>query len=55
MSWRDRNWKYADSEETREPGYLARKFKRLQREQAEKAKAERAAKVQPIRKAARCE
>lgn len=33
MSWRNPKWRYADAEETREPGYLARKFKKMQRKQ----------------------
>ena len=37
MSIHDKSWKYADANETRKPGYLARKFARIRAEQKEKA------------------
>ena len=49
MSIHDKKWRYADSNETRKPGYLARRFAKIRAEQAEQ-KAATEAKVQPIRK-----
>ena len=40
MSWRDPKFKYHDAEETRKPGYLAKRFAQIRKEQAEKSKAE---------------
>ena len=37
MSIHDKKWRYADANETRKPGYLARKFARLRAEQAAEA------------------
>ena len=34
MSLKDPNWKYDSAEASRKPGYLARKFAKLRREQA---------------------
>jgi len=34
MSWRDPNWKYHPASETRQPGYLERRFKEIREEQA---------------------
>jgi hypothetical protein len=61
MSWRDPNWQYSNSTETAKPGYLRRKFKRIERDARLKAEAQAAAdaeakaKVAPIgaRKTAR--
>ena len=52
MSIHDKKWRYADSNETRKPGYLARRFAKIRAEQAEH-KAATEAKVQPIKRAAR--
>ena len=61
MSWLDPKFKYHDAEESRKPGYLARRFaawrkeKRAQEEAQAAAEAEAKAKVAPIgaKKAAR--
>ena len=50
-TWRDPKFSYSTAAESRKPGYLKRRFERIRREQAEREKQERAAKVQPIRKA----
>ena len=47
MSIHNRSWKYADANETKKPGYLARKFAKIRAAQAEQ-KAATEAKVQPI-------
>ena len=53
MSIHDKKWRYADSNETRKPGYLARRFAKIRAEQAEqKAAAATEAKVQPIKRVA---
>lgn len=38
MSLLDPKWKYNSAEESRKPGYLARKFAKLKREQQESKK-----------------
>jgi hypothetical protein len=43
MSWRDPNWQYSNSTETAKPGYLRRKFKRIERDARLKAEAQAAA------------
>ena len=45
MSIKDKSWKYADANETRKPGYLARKFARIRAEQKEQAEAKAAPRV----------
>ena len=37
MSIHNPKWRYADANETRKPGYLARKFARIRAEQAAEA------------------
>ena len=51
MSVHDPDWKYSTAEESRKPGYLAKKFdavrKRIRQEEAA-LKAERSKKVRPL-------
>jgi len=38
MSWRDPKFKYHNAEETKKPGYLAKRFAAIRKEQAEAEK-----------------
>lgn len=50
--WRDKDWKYVNAEDTRKPGYLARKFALIQNRMKKEAEAaqQEPAKVRSIGK-----